>query len=91
MSSTTFSLPKGTWVQITTTDNAGSVRQQSGNTVVIYTEAETIPAATNPNTPVMESTRLGESFAYFRVAATDNIWANANNEDAVVVVSPRGV
>ena len=90
MSSTQFSLPKNTWVQITTTDKSGSIRHQKGDTAVVYTEAATIPATLSPSTPVMEATLKGQDFAYFSVASADFVWAHANSEDAVITVSPGG-
>ena len=88
MSSTQFSLPAATWVQITTTDKKGSIRHHSGDTVVVYTESATTPAALSAATPVMEATLKSQDWAYFSVGASDFVWAHANNAAAVIVVSP---
>ena len=48
MASTQIPLAEKTWVQITTTDKAGSIRHQAGNTTIVFTEAPSIPAALNP-------------------------------------------
>jgi hypothetical protein len=90
MASAQISLPAETWVQITTTDKTGSVRHHSGNTSIVYTESATEPAALSASTPVMESTIMGEEWAYFSVASSDFVWAHANNASAVIVVSPGG-
>jgi hypothetical protein len=90
MSSTQVSLPVNTWVQITTTDKAGSIRHQKGDTTVVYTESPTIPATLSPTTPIMESTTKGQDFAYFNTPSSDFVWAHANTEDAAITVSPGG-
>tara|TARA_R110000851_G_scaffold87274_2_gene190324 strand:+ start:2146 stop:2421 length:276 start_codon:yes stop_codon:yes gene_type:complete len=90
MSSTQFSLPAATWVQITTTDKKGSIRHQSGDTTVVYTESATAPAALSAATPIMEATLKSQDWAYFSVGASDFVWAHANSADAVIVVSPGG-
>ena len=88
MSSTQITLPEKTWVQITTSDKSGSIRHQSGNTTIVYTESSTEPATLNPNTPVMESTIKDQDWTYFNVAVADFVWAWANSSDAIVTVSP---
>ena len=88
MSSNQVSLPAATWVQITTTDKKGSIRHHSGETVVVYTESATTPAALSAATPVMEATLISQNFAYFSVGASDFVWAHANSADAVITVSP---
>lgn len=88
MSSSQISLPVGVWTQITTTDKQGSIRQQSGNTTVVYLESPIKPTTFNEDTPVMEETTKGEDWLYFRVGATDFVWAFAISEDAVIVVTP---
>jgi hypothetical protein len=90
MASAQIPLPAGTWVQITTTDKTGSVRHHAGNTQVVYVESPTEPAAISATTPTMETTVKGQDWAYFSVASSDFVWANANNADAVIVVSPGG-
>ncbi len=90
MASTQIALPEKTWVQITTTDKTGSIRHHSGNTAIVYTESPTEPAAVSAATPVMEVTIKGQDWGYFNVVASDFVWAYANSEDAVIVVSPGG-
>jgi hypothetical protein len=91
MASTQVALPKETWVQVTTTDKSGSIRHHSGNTTIVYTESQNQPAALSPATPVMESTLVSQDFAYFGLATLERVWAHANSEDAVIVVSPGSV
>lgn len=88
MPSVQVELPEKTWVQITTTDKSGSIRHQSGNTVIIYTEAPSQPPALSASTPVMEATVKGQDFPYFDVSASDSVWAYASSADAVITVSP---
>ena len=88
MSSIQITLTEKTWVQITTTDKAGSIRHQAGNTTIVYTESPTTPAALNPDTPVMEATIKDQGWIYFNVAVADFVWAWANSGDAILTVSP---
>lgn len=88
MSSNQVLLPVGVWTQITTTDKQGSIRQQSGNTTVVYLESPTEPIGFSDTTPVMEETTKGESWLYFKVGTADFVWAFAITEDAAIVVTP---
>lgn len=90
MPSSQIDLPEKVWTQITTTDKSGSIRHQAGNTTIVYTESPTIPAAINPDTPVMEATIKGEDWTYYNVGVSDFVWAHANSSDAVITVSPGG-
>ncbi len=87
MSSIQIQLPAQTWVQITTADKQGSIRQQSGNGTVIYTESPTEPATQSTSTPVMEETTKGENFVYYGVSDTNFIWAYSISEDSVITVT----
>ena len=88
MASTQIPLPIKTWVKITTTDKNGSIRHHQGNTTIVYVESPTEPGTLNSATPVMESTIMGQDWAYFSVSASDFVWAHANDANAVIVVSP---
>ena len=46
------------------------------------------PAILDITTPVMERTIKDEDWNYYNVQAADFVWAYANTEDAVIVVSP---
>ena len=88
MSSTQIALPIKTWIQVTTTDKEGSIRHQTGNTSVFFTEAPLIPVGIDTDTPIMETTEKGDVFPYYNVPATDFLWAYATSDDAVITVSP---
>lgn len=91
MASTQIALTAKTWTQVTTTDKSGSIRHQSGNTAVSYTESTTEPAAFNSATPIMESTIKGEDFPYYGIGTSEFLWAYAVEDDAVITVSPGGI
>lgn len=90
MSSIQYQLPEATWVQVTTTDKQGSIRHQSGNGLVIYTESPIQPTGHNENTPVMEETRKSQDFIYYNVGPSDFVWAYSISGDSVITVTPGG-
>ena len=90
MASSQKILPVGVWVKITDSDKEGSIRHQSGNTLVVYLESPIAPVGFDEDTPISGRTKLGEERPYYGVSSTDFIYARATKADAKLTLTPKG-
>jgi hypothetical protein len=85
MAGVTVTVPAKTWVALT--GKQGSIFHKAGGKV-IYVEAPTTPTF-DASTPVVFTTEFGEKpQAFNSIAASDNLYAYALNNEAVIAVSP---